>query len=279
MSALAVDEKTAQETIATVEKTVKNFTWQNIAVLVAMLVACVVVIKIVLRLVDRTMERAKLDRGVRAFLRSGLNVILWIVAICVLLGYIGVPMTSLVALVSVLGLAISLAVQGTLSNLAGGIMILSSHPFKAGDYVDAGGTAGTVVEVGLVYTKLKTPDGKIVHIPNGDISGKTITNYSAEEKRRVDLKFTASYDAPIETVKGSIDKVIRRHPLTLDNPEPFVRVSNYGNSSIEYTLRVWCANKDYWDVYFDIMEGVKKAFDAAGVEMTYDHLNVHMIDK
>lgn len=275
----AVDTEAAQETLGVLEKAIRDFSWQTATMLVCLLVICVVVIRVVVTLVDRTMARAKMDRGVRTFLRSGLRVILWLVAICVLLGCLGVPMASLVALLSVLGLAISLAIQGTLSNLAGGIMLLSAHPFSAGDFVEAGGLSGTVREVGLIYTKLDTADNKVVYIPNGDISAKTITNYSANDIRRVELKFTASYDDPPEKVKECIARVVGEHSLTLPTPEPMIRVSGYGNSSIEYLVRVWCATGDYWTVYFDVMEQVKAAFDAAGVEMTYDHLNIHMIDR
>ena len=133
--------------------------------------------------------------------------------------------------------------------------------------------------MGLIYTKLDTIDNKVVHIPNGDISGKTIVNYSANDKRRVDLKFTVSYDAPVETVKACMETVVGQHPKPFPTPEPTIRVSGYGDSAIEYVLRVWCDTGDYWDVYFDLMEQVKAAFDKAGVEMTYPHVNVHMIEK
>lgn len=275
----AVDPGAAQETIDIVQKTIQDFSWQTAAILVCLLVASIVVIRVIVSLADKAMAQAKLDRGVRTFLRSGLKVVLWLVAICALLGYLGVPMTSLVALLSVLGLAVSLAIQGTLSNLAGGIMLLTAHPFSAGDFVDAGGVMGTVREVGLVYTKLDTVDNKVVYIPNGEISSKTITNYSGNDKRRVDLKFTASYDNPPEQVKECIAKVVGEHPLTLPTPEPLIRVAGYGSSSIEYEVRAWCATDDYWTVYFDLLEQVKAAFDKAGVEMTYDHLNVHVVER
>lgn len=274
-----VDPGAAQETLDIVQQAIKAFSWQTAAILVCLLVAFIVVIRIIVSLVDRAMTQAKLDRGVRTFLRSGLKVVLWVVAICALLGYLGVPMTSLVALLSVLGLAVSLAIQGTLSNLAGGIMLLTAHPFSAGDFVEAGGISGTVQEVGLVYTKLDTADNKVVYIPNGEISSKTITNYSGNDKRRVELKFTTSYDDPPEKVKACIARVVGEHPLTLPTPEPLIRVSGYGSSSIEYILRAWCATEDYWTVYFDLLEQVKAAFDRAGVEMTYDHLNVHVVEK
>lgn len=275
----AVDPGAAQETLDIFQKTLEEFSWQTAAVMVCLLVASVVAIRVIVGLADRAMAQAKLDRGVRTFLRSGLKVALWLIAICILLGYLGVPMTSLVALLSVLGLAVSLAIQGTLSNLAGGIMLLTAHPFSAGDFVEAGGISGTVREVGLVYTKLDTVDNKVVYIPNGEISAKTITNYSGNDKRRVDLKFTTSYDDVPEKVKECIARVVGEHPLTLPTPEPLIRVNGYGSSSIEYVLRVWCATDDYWTVYFDLMEQVKAAFDKAGVEMTYDHLNVHMVER
>lgn len=274
-----VDPETAQETLDIFQKTLESFSWQTAGILVCLLVASIVVIRIIVSLADRAMVQAKLDRGVRTFLRSGLKVVLWVVAICALLGYLGVPMTSLVALLSVLGLAVSLAIQGTLSNLAGGIMLLTAHPFAAGDFVEAGGVSGTVQEVGLVYTKLDTADNKVVYIPNGEISAKTITNFSGNDKRRVELKFTVSYDAPMEKVKECMNRVVGEHPLTLPTPEPLIRISGYGSSSIEYILRTWCATEDYWTVYFDLLEQVKTAFDRAGIEMTYDHLNVHMVEK
>ena len=275
----AVDSPTTQETLEVLGDAFHNFSWEQLGALAGLTVACLVVIRVTVNLMDRAMERAKMDRGVRTFLRSGLRVTLWMVTVCVLLGYLGVPMTSLVALLSVLGLAVSLAIQGTLSNLAGGIMLLTAHPFSAGDFVEAGGVSGTVEEIGLVYTKLCTVDNKVVYIPNGEVSGKTIVNYSANDKRRVELKFTVSYDAPQQKVKDCMTRVVGEHPLTLPTPEPLIRVSAYGSSSVEYVLRCWCATSDYWEVYFDLLEQVKTAFDKAGVEMTYDHLNVHMVEK
>ncbi len=269
----------AQETIDLIENTVKNFSWQTLMVLLCLLVASYVVIRLAVAAVDRAMERAGMDRGIRTFLRSGLKAILWLVAICILLGYLGVPMTSLVAVLSVLGLALSLAIQGILSNLAGGIMIVSTRPFGAGDYVEVGSISGTVKEVGLAYTVLTTPDNKVIHIPNGEVSAKTIVNYSANNTRRVEAKFTVSYDAEPQAVKDCVARVTGEHPRILFTPEPQIRVNGYGSSSVEYVVRAWCATEDYWDVYFDLQEQVKEAFDKAGVEMTYDHLNVHIKEK
>lgn len=274
-----MDQTQAEETLGIIQNTLKNFSWTQAAVISAMLVACVVAIRILVGVADRALARTKMDPGIRTFLRSGLKVILWMVALCALLGYLGVPMTSMVALLSVLGLALSLAIQGILANLAGGIMILTAHPFSAGDFVEAAGVSGTVQEVGLVYTKLYTTDNKVVYVPNGEISGKTITNYNGNDTRRVELKLNLSYNADPEQVKAVLARVVGEHPLTLPTPEAVIRVNGYGGSAVEYVVRTWCATADYWDVRFDLLEQAKAALDAAGLEMTYDHLNVHMMEK
>ena len=274
-----MDQTQAEETLGIIQNTLKNFSWTQAAVISAMLVTCVVAIRILVGVADRALARTKMDPGIRTFLRSGLKVILWMVALCALLGYRGVPMTSMVALLSVLGLALSLAIQGILANLAGGIMILTAHPFSAGDFVEAAGVSGTVQEVGLVYTKLYTTDNKVVYVPNGEISGKTITNYNGNDTRRVELKLNLSYNADPERVKAVLARVVGEHPLTLPTPEAVIRVNGYGGSAVEYVVRTWCATADYWDVRFDLLEQAKAALDAAGLEMTYDHLNVHMMEK
>ena len=274
-----MDQTQAEETLGIIQNTLKNFSWTQAAVISAMLVTCVVAIRILVGVADRALARTKMDPGIRTFLRSGLKVLLWMVALCALLGYLGVPMTSMVALLSVLGLALSLAIQGILANLAGGIMILTAHPFSAGDFVEAAGVSGTVQEVGLVYTKLYTTDNKVVYVPNGEISGKTITNYNGNDTRRVELKLNLSYNADPEQVKAVLARVVGEHPLTLPTPEAVIRVNGYGGSAVEYVVRTWCATADYWDVRFDLLEQAKAALDAAGLEMTYDHLNVHMMEK
>lgn len=262
------------ETIAQLTK--QPFSWTKLLYTVLIFLACLVVIKVIMSLLERTIKRVNIERSLHTFIKSVVRILLWFIAVVIVLGYIGVPVTSLVAVLSVAGLAVSLAIQGTLSNLAGGIMILVSKPFKVGEYIEAGGVEGTVADIGLVYTRMKTFDNKLIFVPNGQISGEKITNYTSQETRRVDLKFNTSYEASIELVKSTIQTVIGLHPKALFTPEPFVRVSGYKDSSIEYTVRVWCATADYWDVYNDLMEQVKAAFDEQGIEMTYNHLNVHL---
>ena len=254
-------------------------TWRKLLYTILIIIACAVVIKIIMSLVERAIKRIGVERSLHTFIKSVARILLWFIAIATVLGFLGVNVTSLIAIFSVAGLAISLAIQGTLSNLAGGIMILVSKPFKVGDYIEAGGMGGTVADIGLVYTRMKTFDNKLTFVPNGEIAKEKITNYTSQETRRVDLKFNTSYDAPVELVKRSIQGVVGAHPKALFTPEPFVRVSAYKDSSIEYTVRVWCATEDYWDLYSDLLEQVKEAFDRSGIEMTYNHLNVHMMDQ
>lgn len=242
-------------------------------------VCCIVAVKVISGVTARVLDRSHLETTLSRFIQSMLRVLLYFVAILIILGSLGIDVTSLIALLSVAGLAVSLALQNTLSNLAGGIQLLITKPFTAGNYVEAGANSGTVQAVGLAYTVLVTPDNKVIYVPNSDIAAARIVNYNGKDTRRIEVKVTASYDAPIQTVKDTIHALIAGDERIHAQPEPFVAVSNYGASSIEYTIRVWCASKDYWDIYFRLMNEMKPAFDAAGVEMTYDHLNVHIVDK
>ena len=238
-----------------------------------------IAVKLITNVISRMLGKSRLEHTLSGFVSSICKVVLYFIAILIILSTLGVDVTSLVALLSVAGLAVSLALQNTLSNLAGGIQLLVTKPFVAGNFVEAGANSGTVYEVGLAYTTLITPDNKVIHVPNSDIASARIVNYNGRDTRRVEVKVTASYDAPIQLVKDTIGKLIAADSRVLTDPAPFVRVSGYGSSSIEYTIRVWCRAGDYWDVYFDLMDNMKPAFDAAGVEMTYDHLNVHVVEK
>lgn len=267
----------AEETIQSVNSFFTTLNLQKILTIILLFVGCMVVMKVVLKLIDRAFVRLEMEKSLHTFIHAALRVVLWLMTLCIVLDYMGVPMTSLVALLGVIGLAVSLAIQGTLSNLAGGIQVLLSKPFKAGDYVEAGGVSGTVKEVGLAYTKLATVDNKVISVPNGQISAEKIINYTTAELRRVDLVFGVSYDAPPEQVITCIKGVVGAHPMALFTPEPFVRLSAFQDSSIEYTVRVWCATGDYWGLYYDLLEQVKAAFDREGIEIPYNHLNVHVI--
>jgi len=261
-----------------IQKNMSRLSTGKILSAVATAVVCLAVVKLLLALLDRALRRSRLDDNLKKLLRTLLKCALYFVAVIVVLGCLGIEVTSLVAVLSVIGLAFSLALQNFLSNLAGGMQLLASHPFKPGDFVDAGGCSGTVTEIGMFYTKLTTPDNKLVQLPNSTIVSANITNFSAQPTRRVELKVSASYDAPTERVIGLLRQMTANHPLVLDDPEPMIHVDEYGDSAIAYLVRVWCANADYWTVYFDLVDGFKPAFDRAGIEMTYPHVKVHMVD-
>ena len=243
------------------------------------IVVGLIVIRIVMNLVDRYLEKSKNVNAAGKYIRSVIKVVLWFVLALIVAEGMGIDTTSLIAMFSVAGLALSLALQNTLANLAGGVMVLVTKPFDVGDFVETNGVSGTVEAIGLAYSTLATVDNKEIFIPNSEIASAKIVNYTRLGERRVDLTFTTSYDAPTETVKAAINEVIAQFPQIRQEPAPFVMLSSYGASSIEYTVRVWTSAADYWDVYFGILDQVRPAFARHGVEMTYDHLNVHVVEK
>lgn len=233
------------------------------------------VLKVVVKLVGNLLDRTPMEKTIVRFIRSSLRIVMWVLISIVTASALGIDTTSMVALISVASLAVSLAVQGALSNLAGGVTLLSTHPFRVGDFVEVGGVSGTVQEIGMTYTTLTTADQKEIFVPNSEISSSKIINYTAMTSRRVDLTFTASYDDAVEDVKAALLKAAMLPQVQME-PAPFAAVSNYGDSSIEYVLRVWTSPAEYWNVYYAIIENVKICFDEAGITMTYPHLNVHL---
>lgn len=254
----------------------RDLSVEKIVMAAVLLVLCIVLIKLLLKLSARALSRSKLDTRIQTVITGVIKAVLVFVAILLIAETLGVNTTSLLAILSVAGLAVSLSIQDTLSNLASALMILSSKPFKLGDFIEVKGNSGTVEQIGIVYTTIATPDNRHVCIPNRQITSNEITNYTAVGKRRVEINLSASYDAPIETVKAALIKAAE-HPARLADEPVFARVSGYGDSAIAYTLRLWAKPEDYWDVYFDVLEACKAAFDEAGVEMTYPHLNVHTV--
>ena len=231
----------------------------------AILVVCLIVKAVLLRLLDRWLDRShRIEKSFHTFLRSSVNILLWFLTILLVAEALGFNARSLLALLGIVGLAISLSIQGSLSNLAGGITILTTQPFKVGDYVDIGDTGGT-----MVHTKLLTIDARRVVLPNSTVVAAKVVNYSSEPRRRVDLTVGASYDDDGPTVERVLMELMRAHPKVLDDPAPFARLSGYGDSAVEYTLRAWVANEDYWTVYYDLLGQMKPAFDRNGLSMPY----------
>ena len=239
----------------------------------------VVVIRVILKLLDGMLARSKSLKPLSRYIHSVAKIAMTFILVLMVAEDMGIHTTSLVAMLSVAGLAVSLALQNTLSNVAGGIMLLVTTPFQVGDYVEADGVSGTVHAIDLSYTAILTIDGKEIFVPNSQLAGTKIVNYTVLGRRRVDLNFTASYDAPTATVKQAIGEVLEDIPQIIAEPAPEIHLSDYQASSIQYVVRAWTTAADYWTVYYAIQEGVREAFDRHGVEMTYDHLNVHILDR
>lgn len=218
----------------------------------------------------------KLESSLRSFLGSFSKIALYIVLIITVAMILGIPATSFITILASCGVAIGLALQGSLSNFAGGIMILLFKPFKVGDYIEASGESGTVQDISVVYTIILTPDNKRVTIPNGTLTNSVIKNYSAENLRRVDMTFSTAYDADIDKVKKILTDIATSHPKALKDPEPTVKLSAHGDSALTYVVRIWCKNEDYWEVNFDTTEKVKKAFDENQIEIPYPQMDVHV---
>lgn len=245
---------------------------------IVVFVICCVAIKILRKINKKALERTPLDSGLRSFIESTLKVVLWIIAALIIADCLNIPITSLVAVVSVAGLALSLALQDVLANVFSGITILGTHPFKGGDFVEISGESGTVRAIGLFHTLIITADGKEVYVPNSKITAANIINYSAQGTRRVDLLFTASYDNATEQVRRAILEAVGADTRVLPDPAPFAAVNSYGSSAVEYVCRAWVRSADYLDVYYDLNAAVRESFLRNGVEMTYDHLNIHVLD-
>ena len=278
MSLLLTEAALPEVDYSSLRAVLSRLSLQTLLPALVTLVIGIVLAKLLIRLFDRALARsARLDKSLHGFLRALFRILLYAIVALITAGQLGVNTSSLVALLSVVSLALSLAIQGTLSNIAGGMMVLSSHPFHVGDYVEIGGIEGTVAEIGLFHTRLVTADNKNVFVPNSEVSSAKIVNFTAEQTRRIDLTFTAGYDSAPDRVRAALLRACAAHPeLTLADPPPEAHVTAYGDSSIEYILKFWCSTPQYWPARYAVTEQVKREFDADGLEMSYPHLNVHL---
>ena len=219
----------------------------------------------------KIMEKGDYDESLQKFLLNLGSWILKILLIITLLGTLGVPTTSFAAIIGAAGLAIGLALQGSLANFAGGVLIMIFRPFKIGDLIEAQGEVGVVKEIEIFTTRLIGRSNKEVILPNGALSNGNIVNYSTEGTRRVDLTFGVGYDSDIKKTKEVLMNVISAHPKVINDPAPTVNVLELADSSINLTVRPWCKTEDYWTVYFDVTEQTKEALDTAGIEIPYPH--------
>lgn len=222
------------------------------------------------------LQKKSVDVTLTKFLHAFAEVTLKAFLFLIILGYWDVQLTGLAALVASGGVAIGLALQGSLSNFAGGFIILLIRPFKVGDYIETGIYQGSVEEIGLFYTKLTTVDNKLILIPNGSLSNGSLVNYSAKEKRRVDLTFSVSYENDVNHVKDVLIDVVNKQNFILSDPSYFVGITAHGPSSIDFTVRVWCKSEHYWDIHGSLLEEVKIRFDKENISIPYPQMDVHI---
>ena len=233
-------------------------------------------IKFIMKRIRKSRFAKKSDTTVVTIINNFISITLYIVLAISIIAIMGVPMASIVAVIASCGLAIGLALQGALSNIAGGIMILFFRPFRIGDFIQVAGETGTVTDIGIFYTVLTTPDNKVITIPNGKIMSDSITDYSHNDTRRVDFVFSVAYGTEIERVRRILLDEADKHELVLEDPAPFCRFSKHNDSSLDFTLRVWTNSTDYWQVYFDILQSVNDKFVSEGIEIPFKQMDVHI---
>ena len=254
---------------------VGSFLLVTVLPLAIILVAGILLIQLAIKLLRKALVKAKLEKVAGNLIVTLIQIILYGLLCLILAAKMGIDVTGIVALASVLTLAVSLAVQPLLTNVSSGFTLLYTKPFRAGDYVEVGGQAGSVKSIGLTYTELATPDNKNIFIPNSAVTAAEIVNYTVLGTRRVEITVTASYDSPIDGVLEAL-KEAAQVETRLPDKEPFVAVKNYGESAIEYVLHIWSTADDYWTTLFDVNKRIKEVFDAKDLRMTYPHLNVHL---
>ena len=277
---------TIDETEAVVEQTTSFFSGilqkiqdaiPTVHVAVVIFIIGALLAKLLQKAVKRGMKRSNIDDTAIGFFQSLIRVILYTVLIVICLSILKVPMSSIVAVIGAAGLAIGLALQNSLSNLAGGFIILFSKPFKAGDYIETSGVSGTVESVGILYTRIITPDNKTVYIPNGTISASVISNYTEKKLRRLDLEFSISYESDFDKARNLIRQTINESEIALKEPEPLVRMGRQDDSAIIIFTYVWVDSSNYWELRYTLLENVKKQFDANGISIPFPQVDVHNI--
>jgi small conductance mechanosensitive channel len=237
------------------------------------------IIRIFTRMFERAMDKASVEVSLRKFLSSLVNLALKALLLVSVISTMDIEMTSFVAIIGAAGLAVGLALQGSLANFAGGVLILLFKPFKVGDYIEASGQSGTVSEISVFNTILKTIDNKVVIVPNGALSNDIKINYTAESTRRVDLTFGIGYSDDLRKAKAILQEIANADERVHKEPAPFVAVKELGESSVDFTYRVWVNTADYWDVYFSTIEKVKLTFDERGVSIPFPQRDVHLYQK
>ena len=233
-------------------------------------------VSLLLQLIERRMEKVEMDQSLQTFLIPLLRVTLQALLFLTIAATVGIEITTFAAIIGAASLALGLAFQGSLANLAGGVLILIFKPFKVGDFIQAAGFSGTVMEIQIFHTVLRTPDNQNVIIPNADLSNASAINYSAYDNRRANIQLTVSYDSDLKKVKEVLYGVIAKQPLILDDPKPMVVMGGFGEDGATISVRVWADKSDYWTMYFALLEDIKVAFEEEGVRIPYRQMTVHL---
>lgn len=262
------------------EVSLLGFTLGSILSALLVLILCVVFRRLAMKLMRRILDRAThIDPSLKSFLSGSVNALLWVIIVLVVVDKLGIPITSLVAVFSVVGVALSLALQNILENIFSGMTLLATKPIQVGEYVEIGGAVGTVRNVGLFYTVLTTYDGKTLYVPNSTVTSGTVTNYSDNPDRRIDIAVSASYDDEPKAVIEALLMAARTTEGVLQDKPIMAYVTNYADSSIEYALYAFSKNSAFLTTKYALTERIFYAFRECGITMTYDHLNVHLETK
>lgn len=236
-------------------------------------------IQLILRIMKKSFEKAKVEEGLAGFLEKLAKIGLYLLLVTIMAGILGLETSSLVAVVGSAGLAIGLAIQGSLSNIAGGVLILFSKPFLVGDMISTPSGDGTVISIGMIYTRLQTVDNKMIVIPNGTLANGAITNITMEKDRMLDLEFDVSYDTDLKKVKQLLGELVAGQKPVLKEKEPKVFVKALAASSVTIGVRMWVLTEDYWDVRWSFVEQVKELFTQNGIEIPYQQMDVHVVNE
>ena len=252
-----------------------SFAVAKLLPMVALAALGILAVQVALKLTKKMLEKSKLEKAAHTLILTAVQVVLYILLALAVASGLGIDVTGVVALASVLTLAVSLSVQNLLTNVFGGFTLLYTHPFKSGDFVEVAGKSGTVQEISMAYTKLATPDNKIISIPNASVVAGDIINYTVSGTRRVEIRVQAVYSEPSQKVMdaliqaGTVDKVLM-------DPAPAAVIEGYADNGINYSLRVWTKTDDFWDVYYLINRNVREIFEAQGIKMAYPHMHIYM---
>lgn len=248
----------------------------NIAIAIAIFYVGKMAVSLVIRGLRKVMRRQEIDKTLETFIANLVRAVLMIVVIIAAIGQVGIQTTSFIAIFGAAGLAVGLALQGSLSNFAAGVLIVLFRPYRVGDFVEAAGISGSVEQVQILTTVLKTGDNKQIIVPNSQIMGSIITNYSANDTRRVDMVVGVSYDDDLDKVRATLEELIAAEERILDEPAPTIAVSELADSSVNFVVRPWVKTPDYWSVKFDLTEAIKKRFDKEDISFPFPQQDVHI---